>query len=156
MLGFSRHWTISSGAPCFFRAARNIRVVSSADCFVIGCGEKITASRHFSALMAILTIVTSGLVTGHSPAITPTGLPYCFSSSVIGLVIHVSAVAVAAVYDRRVFGHGIKTGGHRPPLQVEALVLSVGTVAGRLDSVVLNRNLDSHGAFPSVFLAHLC
>ena len=41
-----------------------------------GCGEKMTASLHLIALIAMLTIVTSGLVTGSSPAITPAGLAY--------------------------------------------------------------------------------
>ena len=66
MLGFSRQRIRSSGAPCFFSAARSTRAISSAVFRLIGCGEKMTASLHLIALMAMLTIVTSGLVTGSS------------------------------------------------------------------------------------------
>ena len=74
MLGFSRQRIRSSGAPCFFSAARSTRAISSAVFLLSGCGEKMTASLHLIALMAMLTIVTSGLVTGSRPAITPDGL----------------------------------------------------------------------------------
>src|SRR5215468_5822783 len=49
ILGFSRHWTMSSGAPAFFNAARMIRTVSFVVFLLAGCGEKITASLHLIA-----------------------------------------------------------------------------------------------------------
>src|SRR5205809_884781 len=58
ILGRSRHRIRSSGAPCFLSAVRSTRVISSAVFRLIGCGEKMTASLHFIALMAMLTIVT--------------------------------------------------------------------------------------------------
>src|SRR5580704_13029289 len=67
MLGFSRHWMASAGPPALHTAARRTRVVASAVLRLIGCGEKTTASRHFSALIAMPTIVTKGLVTGRMP-----------------------------------------------------------------------------------------
>ena len=45
-----------------------MRLVSNAVALLAGCGVKITASRHFTALIAIATMVTTGLVTGNKPA----------------------------------------------------------------------------------------
>ena len=59
------------------------RARSSGSC---GCGEKMTASRHLIALIAMLTIVTSGLVTGSRPAITPAGLAY-FDDALFGKLL---------------------------------------------------------------------
>src|SRR5471032_1230789 len=76
MLGLTKHWIRSSGAPCLARAARRMRLTSIAVALLAGWGEKITASRHLMALIAIATMVTTGLVTGSNPAMTPTGLAY--------------------------------------------------------------------------------
>ena len=48
-LGFSMHWNRSAGAPWRRSASRITRTISNVVRFERGCGEKITASRHFSA-----------------------------------------------------------------------------------------------------------
>ena len=49
MLGRSTHCSKSSGAPAARRAARMTRTTSLVVFRLAGCGEKITASLHFSA-----------------------------------------------------------------------------------------------------------
>src|SRR5215472_11788468 len=49
ILGFSAHCRRSSGAPAAFSAQRMIRTTSAVVFLLAGCGEKITASLHFTA-----------------------------------------------------------------------------------------------------------
>src|SRR5262252_5465486 len=49
MLGRSTHCSTSSGTPCFFKAARIARTASFVVFLPAGCGEKMTASLHFTA-----------------------------------------------------------------------------------------------------------
>ena len=76
MLGRSRHRRRSAGAPSRASARRMISTVSHVVRLLLGCGEKMTASRHFTAYMPTPGGVSSGLVVGTSDAMSPTGFAY--------------------------------------------------------------------------------
>ena len=65
MLGRSRHWMRSTGAPSRASARRMISTVSRVVFLLRGCGEKITASRHLTANRPTPGGVSSGFVVGH-------------------------------------------------------------------------------------------
>ena len=71
MLGRSRHWRRSTGAPSRASARRMISTVSAVVRRLRGCGEKITASRHLMANSPTPGGVSSGFVVGTSDAMTP-------------------------------------------------------------------------------------
>ena len=76
MLGRSRHWRRSTGAPSRASARRMISTVSRVVRRLRGWGEKITASRHLSANIPTPGGVSSGFVVGTRDAMTPTGFAY--------------------------------------------------------------------------------
>ena len=76
MLGRSRHWRRSAGAPSRASVRRMISTVSHVVRLLRGCGEKMTASRHLMANIPTPGGVSSGFVVGTSDAIRPTGLAY--------------------------------------------------------------------------------
>ena len=66
--------TRSAGAPIFSSAARMLSIIILLVSFALGCGATTMALRPFTALIALITGVASGLVDGESAPITPTGL----------------------------------------------------------------------------------
>ena len=76
MLGRSRHWRRSAGAPSRASVRRMISTVSHVVRLLRGWGEKMTASRHLMANIPTPGGVSSGFVVGTSEAIRPTGLAY--------------------------------------------------------------------------------
>src|SRR6266568_3100505 len=76
MLGRSTHRRTSSAPPSFASAARMTRTVSFVVRLLAGWGEKITASLHLIAKIAMPIGFTYGLVSVISEAITPAGFAY--------------------------------------------------------------------------------
>jgi hypothetical protein len=98
MLGFWMHWNRSRGTLATRIASRITRTISKVVPFERGCGEKITASRHFQRVDAGVRRRQLGLVVGTSEAITPAGfayltMPLAAFSSMMPVLFWRSAVA---------------------------------------------------------------
>ena len=73
MDGCSIHWMQFSGAPASMAASRTMRAASAEHFWANGWKPKTIGQRVFSAISDLKIAVEVGLVTGVTPATTPTG-----------------------------------------------------------------------------------
>ena len=67
------HWMQSAGAPALTAASRITRAASTEDFCALGWNPKMMGLRVFIQISDLNRVVEVGLVTGVTPATTPTG-----------------------------------------------------------------------------------